>query len=221
MSGSDLQQRLDQASRELELLRGENERLRTLLALTQRTKTILGTRKPEPAPLAGTAPTSASEKIALVRRLFHGRDDVYALRWESPRTGKSGYAPATAEGWTRHGPKTYLPLDDEAIERHLRGRESIGIYPLLQDDSCWFLACDLDGATWQLDALALLEACAEYGVPAALERSRSGAGGHVWVFFSAPVAATAARRLGALLLRAAMTRRGELDLASYDRLFPS
>ena len=221
MSGSDLQQRLDQASRELELLRGENERLRTLLALTQRTKTILDPRKPEPAPRAGTAPTSASEKIALIRRLFRGRDDVYALRWESPRSGKSGYAPATAGGWSRHGPKTYLPLDDEAVERHLRGRESIGVYPLLQDDSCWFLACDLDGATWRLDALAVLEACAEYGVPAALERSRSGAGGHVWVFFAAPVAATAARRLGALLLRAAMTRRGELDLASYDRLFPS
>src|SRR5712691_8468636 len=74
---------------------------------------------------------------------------------------------------------------------------------------------------WQLDALALLEACAECGVPAALERSRSGAGGHVWVFFAAPVAASAARRLGALLLRAAMSRRGELDLASYDRLFPN
>src|SRR5712691_4848317 len=74
---------------------------------------------------------------------------------------------------------------------------------------------------WQLDALALLEACAECGVPAALERSRSGAGGHVWVFFAAPVAASVARRLGALLLRAAMTRRGELDLASYYRLFPN
>ncbi len=221
MSGSDLQQRLDQASRELELLRGENERLRTLLSLTQRTKATFGARKPEPAPLAGTAPRSASEKIALVRRLFHGRDDVYALRWESLRTGKSGYAPATAEGWSRHGPKTYLSLDDEAIERHLRGRDSIGVYPLLQDDSCWFLACDLDGATWRLDALALLEACAEYAVPAGMERSRSGAGGHLWVFFAAPVAATAARRLGALLLREAMTRRGELDLASYDRLFPS
>ena len=94
-----------------------------------------------------------------MRRLFRGRDDVYALRWESARTGKTGYAPATAEGWTRHGPKTYLPISDEAIERHLRGRESIGVYPLLEDDTCWFLACDLDGKTWRLDALALLEAC--------------------------------------------------------------
>ena len=221
MSGSDLQRRLDQASRELDRLRAENERLRTLLALAQRTKTIPGPGTPAPALHSCSAPGSAGEKIALMRCLFRGRDDVYALRWESARTDKSGYAPATAEGWNRHGPKTYLPLDDEALERHLRGRESIGVYPLLHDDTCWFLACDLDGATWQLDALALLEACAEYGVPAALERSRSGAGGHVWIFFAAPVAATAARRLGALLLRAAMTLRGELDLASYDRIFPN
>ena len=221
MSGSDLQPRLDGTLREVNRLRAENERLRTLLELAQRTNTMLSPSKPEPPPPGAGSPASADEKIALVRRLFHGRDDVYALRWESTRTGKSGYAPATAEGWSRHGPKTYLPLSQEAVERHLRGRESIGVYPLLTDDTCWFLACDLDGATWQLDALALLEACAEYGVPPALERSRSGTGGHVWVFFAAPVAAAAARRLGALLLRAAMTRRGELDLSSYDRLFPN
>ena len=147
--------------------------------------------------------------------------DVYALRWESARTGKSGYVPATVDRWTKSGPKTYLPLSDEAIEQHLRGQESIGVYPLLDDDTCWFLACDFDGGTWQLDALALLEACAEHGVPAALERSRSGDGGHVWIFFSAPVAAGSARRLGALLLREAMTSRAEVDLASYDRLFPN
>ena len=95
------------------------------------TKTILDPSKPEPPPSGPGSPASADEKVALVRRLFRGRDDVYALRWESARTGKSGYAPATAEGWSRHGPKTYLPMSDEAIERHLRGRESIGVYPLL------------------------------------------------------------------------------------------
>ncbi len=220
MSERDLQQQLDEASRELNRLRAENERLRTLLALARQTQTILDSSKPEPPPRA-SSPASAEEKVALVRRVFRGRDDVYALRWESARTGKSGYAPAVVGGWTRDGPKTYLPLSDEAVERHLRGHESIGIYPLLADDTCWFLACDLDGTTWRLDALALLEACEEYGVPAALEQSRSGTGGHVWIFFSAPVAAASARRLGALLLRAAMTRRGELDLASYDRLFPN
>jgi len=156
MTENDLQPRLDGALREVDQLRAENERLRTLLKLAQRTKTILDPSKPEPPPSGAGSPASADEKVALVRRLFRGRDDVYALRWESTRTGKSGYAPATAEGWSRHGPKTYLPMSDEAIARHLRGRESIGVYPLLADDTCWFLACDLDGATWQLDALAVL-----------------------------------------------------------------
>ncbi len=222
MSGNDLQRRLDDALGELELLRSENERLRRLLALAQGTQAILSAgrrdhRSPSPPPDGD----SAAEKIALLRSLFRGRDDVYALRWESARTGKSGYSPASAERWTKSGSRTYLPLTDEAIERHLRGRESIGIYPLLKDDTCWFLACDLDGTAWELDALALLEACAERRVPAALERSRSGCGGHVWIFFSAPVAAGSARRLGALLVREAMTRRAEVDLASYDRLFPN
>ena len=117
MSGSDLQHRLDGALREVGRLRGENERLRTLLALAQQTKTILDPSKPEPPPPGTSSPASADEKVALVRRLFRGRDDLYALRWESARTGKTGYAPATAEGWTRHGPKTYLPMSNEAIER--------------------------------------------------------------------------------------------------------
>jgi superfamily II DNA or RNA helicase len=218
VSETDVQCRLDQALRELERLRAENERLRTLLALAQRTQAVLAPANPA---AARDAFARASEKVALVRRLFRGREDVYAVRWENTRTGKSSYVPAVVGGWSRDGANAYLPLSDEAIERHLRGQESIGVYPLLTDDSCSFLACDLDGKTWQLDALALLQSCTELGVPAALERSRSGAGAHVWVFFAEPVAAGDARRLGAVLLRDAMSRRGELDLASYDRLFPN
>jgi superfamily II DNA or RNA helicase len=223
MSGSDVQQRLDEALGELERLRADNGRLRTLLELAQGTRAIIvaGKRPETASSLRLDSGAAASDKVALIRDLFRSREAVYALRWENARTARSGYAPATAGGWKRSGPTTYLPLTDEAIERHLRGRESIGIYPLLGDDSCWFLACDFDGGTWQLDALALLEACGERGVPAALERSRSGRGGHVWIFFSAPVAAGSVRKLGALLLRDAMTRRAEVDLASYDRLFPN
>jgi superfamily II DNA or RNA helicase len=107
------------------------------------------------------------------------------------------------------------------LTAHLHGRATIGIYPLLPGDTCTLLACDFDKGTWLLDALAYLDACHANGVPAALERSRSGNGGHVWMFFDGPVAAADARSLGAALLRQAMTARAELDLASYDRFFPS
>ncbi len=199
-----------------------------MLALAQGTQAIPSSGGGRRGALAGPSAavdsgSAASDKVALVRCLFRGREDVYATYWENARSGKSGYAPAVAGGWggARDAAKRYLPVTDEAIEDHLRGRSSIGVYPLLEDDRCWFLACDLDGKTWALDALALLERCGEHGVHAAVERSRSGDGAHVWVFFSAPVAAAAARRLGALLLREAMAQRAELDLASYDRLFPN
>src|SRR6266566_6016599 len=119
MSGNDLERRLNEALREVERLRAENERLRMLLTLAQQTTTILESSRPEAPPKSANSPASTDEKLALVRRLFRGRDDVYALRWESARTGKNGYAPAVAEGWSRQGSKTYLPLDDHAVERHL------------------------------------------------------------------------------------------------------
>lgn len=186
MSGKDLQRRLGEAFHEVTRLRAENERLRTLLALAQRTQTILAADDRQPRP-AGDSPATAAEKIALVRSLFRGREDVYALRWENTQTAKSGYAPAVASGWRRSGPKSYLPLTAQAVEDHLRGRTAIGIYPLLEDDTCWLFACDLDGKTWQLDALALLEECTAHEVPVALERSRSGNGAHLWIFFATPV----------------------------------
>lgn len=206
MSGRDVQHRLAETQSELERLRAENERLRTLLAFAQGVQAVKSARTDDSRQSSHSSSSiSAGEKIALIRSLFGGREDVFALRWENARTGKSGYVPATAGGGTKDGPKAYLPLSDDAIVRHLQGRESIGIYPLLEDDTCRFLAFDFDGKTWQLDALAVLESSADHQVQAALERSRSGEGGHVWIFFSAPVAAGSARRLGALLLREAMT----------------
>jgi len=114
-----------------------------------------------------------------------------------------------------------VPLDDGIIAAHLTGRVHVGLYPLLRDDRCRLLACDFDGPTWPLDAGAYVDSANSAGVPVALERSRSGEGAHVWMFFSGPVAASAARRVGAYLLREAMTVRAEIDLASYDRLFPA
>jgi hypothetical protein len=166
---------------------------------------------------------STQEKIKLFRTLFRGRADVYAVFWSNERAGKKGYSPACEDPWSsRKGkPKKYLPLTDEVILSHLSGERVVGVYPLLRDDTCWFLACDFDKEGWALDALAFLNVCKDDGVPAYLERSRSGNGGHVWIFFSVPVIATSARQLGIRLLKETMVLRAEMDLASYDRFFPS
>ena len=174
-------------------------------------------------PPAVDSNSSSREKIKLFRALLRGREDVYAVFWFNERTGRKGYSPATEDPWSskKGKPKKYLPLTDEVILSHLTGEKVIGVYPLLKDDTCWFLACDFDKEGWALDALAFLNICKDYGVPAYLERSRSGNGGHVWTFFSAPVSAASARQLGIRLLKETMVIRAEMDLASYDRFFPS
>ena len=214
---------------EIDRLRAEVERLHDLMGFSARTGD--GHRRTwEPTLFGGAATTSEvtqasslRDKIDLIRSLYGARSDVYAHRWENLNTGKSGWSPAVRGGRTnrRSGSKDYLPLTDDALASHLRGDITIGIYPLMPGDTCKLLACDFDGGSWALDALAFLDQCHVAGVPALLERSRSGDGAHVWVFFEHPVAATVARAMGMGLLRQAMTTRGELDLASYDRFFPS
>ena len=174
-----------------------------------------------------------SDKIALFRTLFGGREDVYPRRWENTAKGRAGYAPVCANEWKPgvcHKPRVrcgacpnqaFVPVTDEAIERHLRGRHTMGVYPMLADDTCRFLAADFDKATWRRDAGAYLDACHAKGVPAALERSRSGNGAHVWIFFAEPLPASLARRLGAHLLTEAMERNPDIGFRSYDRFFPS
>nr|MDA8219131.1 hypothetical protein [Dehalococcoidales bacterium] len=184
-------------------------------------------------PAAVTASSAAADKIALFGSLFRGRDDVYAVRWESRTGEKSGYAPACRNERDRslcrkpavkcaHCPnRDLLPFTDAVIHGHLSGKHTVGIYPLLKDDTCWFLAMDLDSEEWADNAAVLLDVCDESGVPAVLERSRSGNGGHVWVFFDRPVAAATARRLGSMLLSASMERAYHSTLDAFDRLFPS
>jgi superfamily II DNA or RNA helicase len=171
-----------------------------------------------------TAASPAREKVAFYRNLFRARSDVYAVRWDSDRTGRGGWMPAVQGGFrkgVRPADRRYLPLVEEVVTRHLSGDLEIGLYPLLDNDRCHWLAADFDGATAMLDALAYVKAARAYGVTAALEVSRSGAGAHVWVFFTSAVPAAQARQLGTGLLREAMTMAGRLNLASYDRLFPS
>ena len=164
--------------------------------------------------------------MALFRSLFRGRDDVYAVRWEG-RNGKAGYSPACRKVWGHSfphhpdQPKEYFPLTDQVIHDHLTGKITAGVYPLLADETCWFLAADFDKATWQDDVRAFLQTCSDWHVPAALERSRSGRGGHVWIFFEAPLPASLARKLGAAILTRTMEQRHQLGLDSYDRFFPS
>jgi len=167
------------------------------------------------------ASSAPEDKVGLFRALFAGRADVYAQRWENPSTKRAGWSPVTVDGHRSQGPRRYVPMDDAVIGAHLSGRIAAGVYPLVDGDRCWFLACDFDKGSWVLDALAFLEVCNDVGVPACLERSRSGNGAHVWVFFDEPVEAAVARRLGTGLLRETMALRAEVDLTSYDRLFPA
>lgn len=183
--------------------------------------------------------SSAADKIALFRSLFRGRLEVYPRRFESRKTGKGGYSPACGNEWVRgvcEKPRIkcsdcphqrWLAVNDEVVRWHLlgvddRGLEFVmGVYPMLLDERCYFLAADFDGEAWKQDAAAYLEACRGLGIPAALERSRSGNGGHAWIFFAEAVPATVARKLGAHVLTETMERRPELGLRSYDRFFPN
>lgn len=213
---------------ELARLRAENARLIGLLNVHG-----IAWRASEPTPVPGATPQlTTDEKVALFRRLFRGRVDVYPVRWES-KAGKTGYSPACANEWRAGvcekprikcsdcGHRLLMPLADQTIYDHLAGRHTVGVYPLLKDDSCHFLAVDFDEADWRSDAAAFMQSCRELGVPAALEVSRSGNGAHAWVFFSAKIAARDARRLGTALISHTCARTRQLKLTSYDRLFPN
>ena len=181
--------------------------------------------------------STPEEKIRLFRNLFRGREDVFARRWYSVQKEKGGYAPVCANEW-RYGvcikPKgkcskcenrVLVPLEDAIIYKHLSGKDAngqdvIGMYPILPDDTCYFLAIDFDDGAWRENVSAVRNMCDEWKIPCGVERSRSGEGAHLWVFFANAVSCTTARKLGSALLTAAMEREGKLKLDAYDRMFP-
>lgn len=177
--------------------------------------------------------SSPEEKIFLFGSLFRGRDDVYSRLWISRKTGKKGFSPVCNNEWIDglcEKPKakcreclhrSFAPVTDGVIREHLEGKCTIGIYPLLTDETCWFLAIDFDKESWANDVNAFMETCESLKIPAVLERSRSGKGSHVWIFFSAPLLASKARKLGSYLLTETMSRHHQLGMDSYDRLFPN
>lgn len=214
----------------------ENARLRRALMIHGIPIPPLSAANPPPAVEAVALQSKedrARKRIAVFRSVFRGREDVYARRWESA-DGRSGYVPAALKDWraiNKSRPedrkkvdqktRKFFPLTDTVLEDHLLGKETIGIYPLLPDETCWFLAVDFDKRTWEYDSLAFLETCQELNVPAALERSRSGKGGHIWIFFDRALPGITARKLGCVILTRTMERRHQLGLDSYDRFFPN
>ncbi len=201
---------------------------------------IAAPRKPVPPTAAAPATNAAKLTLfRLFRSLFRGREDVFPRRWENMKKGRSGYAPGRNEwgyglcekkrglGASRRATcgecsyQAFIPVSNEEIAKHLRGDLVMGVYPLLHDETCWFVAADFDDKTWQEDAAAFAETCKLQGREMALERSRSGNGAQAWIFFASPVPAVGARKLGCFLITETMTRHHQLSIKSHDRLFSS
>lgn len=234
--------RCEQLHQRVEELEAENRELRSRLRLVDREDTVsdmpeVKTGAPVDAATGINRYSPPNEKILLFRSLFRGREDVFAKRWYSIRNGKNGYAPVCANEWkenvcirpkgtcTQCSQRSLVPLSDQAIYEHLSGkdfygRDVVGLYPIGDDDTCFFLAIDFDDGDWQDNAAAVRKMCEEWTIPCAVERSRSGEGAHIWIFFSESITCAAARKLGSLLLTAAMERDEKMKLDSYDRMFP-
>ncbi|MFC9693915.1 DEAD/DEAH box helicase family protein [Kribbella sp. NPDC056951] len=229
--GVALRRELSELRAERDRLRVENVRLSRLLELRGQDTTPVVEQLAAPigpGGLVSMAGSTPQQKLALYLDLFRARNDTYAKRWEDPRTGKKGWMPVAAGGWRRgmtRATARLLPLTPDVVAEHLAARSRqdlfIGLYPILPDNTCWWLAADFDGKTAMLDALAYVKAARSAGIPAALEISQSGAGAHVWIFFTAAIPAQTARAVGTALIHEAILQRGAMSLGSYDRLFPS
>ncbi len=234
---AELEQRL--AETESELARVESERAKLLSSIAYLRSELDGMEPGKPTAPKAPAVSDAREepqpsaKVATFRGLFKGREHVHARLWQNRRTGRKGYSPACANEWAKGickkpsvrcgecPDRSFAPLSDQAILDHLLGQQIIGIYPLKEDESCELLAFDFDGPSWREDTWAFLQSCESHGLSAYPEKSRSGRGSHVWIFFDGPVAASSARNAGSYMITETMERRHQLTMKSYDRIFPN
>ncbi len=230
----DLRAALEAAKAECGRLRDENARLRSRLCSLGKDpdQELSGSsgREPRDDPIV-TQESSADAKVSLFRRVFRGREDLFALRWET-KSGRTGYSLVCSNEWKRprcRKPKVKcgecehrrpVPLTDQVIRDHLGGRHTVAVYPLLEDGTCRFVTVAFEKATWTEEAVAFLDACTAMGIPAALEHSRAGSGAHVWIFFEEPVRAVKARKLGCAVLTRTMDQGHALGMDAYDHLCP-
>lgn len=242
----DLLTRYNKLLRQYEVLHKENEVLRSLLKIHGvEYETRMKEDMNKPIYSLVSVPTitlSIDERIRLFQSLFKGREDVFARRWFSKTTGKSGYQPVCINEWKQGvcdkkkyrcvicPNRNFSPLTTQDMYRHLEGKDEyccdvVGLYAIMQDNNCAFLCADFDDKNckygYKEDVLAFVGVCSEWLIPYAIERSRSGNGAHVWIFFEAPLPASKARRLGNAILTEAMTRNGQMSFNSYDRFFPN
>ena len=242
----DLLTRYNKLLRQYEVLHKENEVLISLLkihGIEYETRMKEDMNKPIYSLVSvPTITLSIDERIRLFQSLFKGREDVFARRWFSKTTGKSGYQPVCINEWKQGicdkkkyrcvicPNRNFAPLTTQDMYRHLEGKDEyccdvVGLYAIMQDNNCAFLCADFDDKNckygYKEDVLAYVGVCREWLIPYAIERSRSGNGAHVWIFFEAPLPASKARRLGNAILTEAMTRNGQMSFNSYDRFFPN
>lgn len=242
----DLLTRYNKLLRQYEVLHKENEVLKSLLkihGIEYETRMKEDMNKPIYSLVSvPTITLSIDERIRLFQSLFKGREDVFARRWFSKTTGKSGYQPVCINEWKQGicdkkkyrcvicPNRNFAPLTTQDMYRHLEGKDEyccdvVGLYAIMQDNNCAFLCADFDDKNckygYKEDVLAYVGVCREWLIPYAIERSRSGNGAHVWIFFEAPLPASKARRLGNAILTEAMTRNGQMSFNSYDRFFPN
>ncbi|WP_338163640.1 TOTE conflict system archaeo-eukaryotic primase domain-containing protein [Vibrio sp. 10N] len=215
---------------ELELIEQKIHELKKELAQLEQQKQRLLTQ--EAIDKEAACEMSPQQKLSIYQSYFKGNTQCYAHRWQNQQ-GRSGYAIACENEWHQGvcgKPKVkclecpnqaFKPLGDDAMYAHLTGKEVVGLYPMLANNTCWLLAVDFDKSDWQEASLAYVEVCKLKGIDCLLERSRSGLGAHVWIFFAQATDAKVARQLGFYLLDEAMKIHGALSFDSYDRLFPN